>query len=111
MKPKNIGRPSDETGMDQPKHGSEEQVGVDDRRREERHEEHGDLRVFVESSELGGKVENISPAGVYFFSTDQLRVRVEVETNGKTETYHGRMARVARMSDTETGFAIEFDRD
>ena len=97
--------------MDQPQQSPERQLGLDDRRSEERHVEHGDLRVFVESSQLGGKVENISPAGVYFFSTDQLRVRVEVETNGKTETYHGRMARVARMSETETGFAIEFDRE
>jgi len=97
--------------MDQPKQTSEQQVGLDDRRSQERHAEHGDLRVFVESSQLGGKVENLSPVGVYFFSTDQLRVRVEVETNGKTETYHGRMARVARMSDSETGFAIEFDRE
>ena len=97
--------------MDQPMHSPEEQVGLDDRRSEERHVEHGALRVFVESSQLAGEVENISPAGVYFFSTDQLRVRVEVESNGTTRAYHGRMARVARMSDSETGFAIEFDRD
>jgi hypothetical protein len=86
-------------------------TAVDDRRKSERQGVHGSLRVFLETTEFGGQSKNFSPAGVYFFSSDELRVRVEVGEGDNQHVFHGSLARVARLSDTETGYAIEFDRE
>ena len=91
--------------------GSSNGSTLEDRRQSARRPVNGALRVVLETAQFGGDAENISPAGVFFFSTDELRVRVEVEEDGQPKTYRGRLARVARMSDEETGYAIEFDRE
>jgi hypothetical protein len=86
-------------------------TAVDDRRKSERQGAKGPLRVYLETTEFGGESKNFSPAGVYFFSSDELRVRVEVGLGDEQRTYFGSLARVARLSDAETGYAIEFDRE
>jgi hypothetical protein len=84
---------------------------VGERRSSTRQETDSRVRVAIETSEFGGQAENISPAGVFFFSADAVRVRVELESRTGTRRYFtGRLVRVQRMSEDETGFAIEFDR-
>ena len=90
---------------------ADQDTAVDERRKSERLGVTGPLRVFLETTSFGGEAKNFSPAGVYFFSSDELRVRVEVVQGGETKTFFGSLARVARLSDAETGYAIEFDRE
>lgn len=86
-------------------------VAADDRRRNNRRTSEVSLRVEVAAREINGRAENISQAGVFFFSSDCLRVSVHMEQDGETRTYPGRIVRVERLSDESTGFAIEFDRE
>ena len=63
----------------------------------------------LETSSLIGQGDNISRAGLLFYSDEPLRVTVEVEQNGQARTFHGRLIRLQRISDANTGLAIEFD--
>ena len=86
-------------------------VAAEDRRRNNRRSSEVDLRIEVAAREISGRAENISQAGVFFFSGDSLRVNVHMEQEGETRSYPGRIVRVERLSDESTGFAIEFDRE
>jgi len=87
----------------------ESATSVGERRRATRREGEVALRVLVETKEFSGQAENHSQAGVFFFSDEPLLVRVELEQNGETRTYSGRIVRVERFSQEKNGFAIEFD--
>jgi hypothetical protein len=94
--------------MNQP---DESALSLSDRRRSDREESNSHVRVTIDAATFGGKAENVSPAGVFFFSTEQIRVRVELtDETGVLKHCTGRLRRVERMSDDETGFAIQFDR-
>lgn len=94
--------------MDAP--NSPKSAAVDDRRRGTRRESAATLHVRFETDRVGGLAENISAAGVFFFSPDRVRVSIEVVDNGQSKTYTGRIVRMEPVSDANTGFAIEFDR-
>jgi hypothetical protein len=68
------------------------------------------LSITVENPTLSGRSDNLSAAGVFFFSSERLRVRVEYEEDGRRSARSGWLVRVQRMSAETTGFAIEFDR-
>jgi hypothetical protein len=84
-------------------------AGVDDRRQSLREETHVGIRVQVETEAFGGETQNVSRAGIFFFSSDRLRVSVELQEDGETVTRKGHLVRVERMNEDTTGFAIEFD--
>ncbi len=81
------------------------------RRRAGRRALQSELTLKVKSEFITGVSDNFSHIGVLFFSKEPLRVEVEVEEDGETRTYSGRLVRVQRMSAENTGFAVEFDRD
>ena len=83
---------------------------VDDRRRSDRAETHVAIRVRVDTEVFGGETQNVSRAGVFFFSSDRLRVSVELEQDGEVVTQEGQLVRVERMNEDTAGFAIEFDQ-
>lgn len=93
----------------QEQHGSNE-LDTEERRKEMRVGSSKPLRVLVDTTDFGGRADNLSEAGVFFFSGDQLRVTVEIEVAGRLQTHQGHIVRVQRMSDETTGFAIEFDQ-
>jgi len=93
-----------------PMQSPEESTGIGERRRALRRDADLVLRVQVEAQELGGRVENLSQAGVFFFSPAALRVTVAIEQDGERREHSGQLVRVERMSEDTTGFAIEFDR-
>ena len=69
------------------------------------------LAVTVQTARFGGETENVSQAGVFFFSSDRVRVQVEIQEPGKpVVTRTGSLVRVERMSEDTVGYAIEFDR-
>jgi hypothetical protein len=84
---------------------------LDNRRQNERRESTAEINVKVDSGTIHGRAENISAAGVFFFTPDRVRVQVEVQEDGRTKTYTGRIVRVESLSTNSFGFAIEFDRD
>ena len=80
-----------------------------DQRRTDRKELEASITMRLETDELVGQGDNISRAGLLFFSDQPLRVSVEVEQGGELRTFHGRLIRLQRISDASTGLAIEFD--
>jgi hypothetical protein len=87
----------------------EHATGLGERRRTARRDSDIHLRVVVDTEGIRGRAENISQAGVFFFSGDALRVTVNIEQDGETKSYPGQLVRVERLSPETTGFAIEFD--
>jgi hypothetical protein len=67
------------------------------------------VRMHLETVTLEGLSDNISRAGLLFFSEEGLRVRVEVVEPNGTRSYTGRLIRLQRMSESSTGLAVEFD--
>jgi hypothetical protein len=88
----------------------EKNTGVGERRRSTRRDADLHLTVRLDTHELQGQAENISTAGVFFFSREQLKVTVRIEQDGHAQSYDGKLVRVERLSPETTGFAIEFDR-
>jgi hypothetical protein len=69
------------------------------------------LRITLENPTFAGRADSIGNAGVFFFSPDRLRVRVEYQENGEPRARTGYLVRVQRMSAETNGYAIEFDRE
>ncbi len=86
-----------------------EGLTTDDRRHGDRRECQVAITVKVDTDEFVGRTQNISEAGVFFFSSDRLGVTVELEQDGERVSRPGRLVRVERMNEETTGFAIEFD--
>lgn len=88
----------------------DKRLALEDQRRNPRRQSQARIHVSLETGSFGGQAENISTAGVFFFSQDRIRVHVEVIENGVVKTYPGRIVRMEPISETHTGFAIEFER-
>ena len=85
-------------------------ASVSDRRRASRRDSDIQLEVQLDPSAIRGQAENISTAGVFFFSRDPLNVTVKIHDADSSQTYTGKLVRVERLSPETTGYAIEFDR-
>lgn len=81
-----------------------------ERRRNRRQPVRGEVRLKVETKELQGRAENVSPTGVLFFSQGDLRVSVEIVEGDEVRTVTGRLVRAQRMRGDNFGWAVEFDR-
>jgi len=64
-----------------------------------------------ETSQLVGQSDNISRAGILFYSDQPVRVTIELSDPSGPRTYRGRLIRLQRMSESNTGLAVEFDAD
>jgi len=80
-----------------------------ERRRQRRATNRGTVKLKIDTQELEGHADNVSPTGVLFFSEGDLRVTVEVEENGTTRKVAGRLVRAQRMRGDSFGWAVEFD--
>jgi len=80
-----------------------------DQRRADRQEVDSLVRMRIETGEITGLADNLSEAGLMFFTDEPLRVRVELVQGGTTRSFTGRLVRSQRMNETHTGLAIEFD--
>jgi PilZ domain-containing protein len=86
-----------------------ESIGTADQRRSDRKALEAPVTMRVETSTLSGQSDNVSRAGMLFFTDQPLRVTLEVAEPGGTRTYRGRLIRLQRMSESSTGLAVEFD--
>ena len=82
---------------------------LDEMRRASRQTLEAPVVMHIETETLQGTSDNASSAGIMFFTDEPLRVSVEVVGPDGPRTYHGRLVRVQRMNETNTGLAIEFD--
>jgi len=88
-----------------------EPTSTADQRRTDRRAFEAPVTMRLETQELRGQSENLSRAGLLFFSEEPLRVTVEVDEPGGKRTYRGRLIRVQRMSEHATGLAVEFEAE
>jgi len=88
----------------------EKSTSIGERRRATRRDTDVQLEVEIDARAIRGQAENISTAGVFFFSSDPLSVTVKLRDSASSQTYTGRLVRVERLSQDTTGYAIEFDR-
>ena len=65
----------------------------------------------LETGVLAGLSDNISSAGLLFFTGEPLRVTIEVQEPDGPRRYSGHLIRLQRMSESSTGLAVEFDPD
>ena len=86
-----------------------DETGTLDRRGQDRDAAEAQVSIHVDTSSFGGLTKNVSQAGVFFFSSDQLRVTVQIDDDSGTRTATGNLVRVERVDGETTGFAIEFD--
>ena len=77
--------------------------------RADRHTLEAPVQMRVVTDSLEGISDNFSSVGIMFFTDEPLRVSVEVVGPDGPRTHQGRLVRVQRMSETNTGIAIEFD--
>jgi len=85
------------------------QTGTADQRRTSRKGLEGEVRLKVETTALVGQGDNISHAGLLFYTDVPVRVSIDVETEEGPRTFKGRLIRLQRISDASTGLAVEFD--
>ena len=84
-------------------------TGTADQRRSDRRAHEAPVSIQLETRSLAGQTDNISRAGLLFFTEEPIRITLEVGEPGARRTYHGRLIRLQRMSEASTGLAIEFD--
>ncbi len=84
---------------------------IDDKRQNVRQTLEAAVLMRIETENLGGVSDNASSAGIMFFTDEPIRVTVEVSEPDGPRIYRGRLVRVQRMSETNTGLAIEFDEE
>ncbi len=89
---------------------TDEPASLEERRSVARDSSSSPIRIHFEDTGFEGRSDNLSEAGVFFFSSARLRVSVTIERGGKSERRHGTLVRVQRMSADTTGYAVEFDR-
>jgi hypothetical protein len=80
-----------------------------DQRRSDRHALEAPVTLQLETASLTGSGDNISRAGLLLYTDQPLRVTVEVQEDGGTRRYTGRLIRLQRLSESSTGLAVEFD--
>lgn len=80
-----------------------------DQRRTSRKAIEAEVVMRVETDQLVGQSDNLSRAGILFYSDQPIRVSIEVNEPAGPRIYRGRLIRLQRISDTNTGLAVEFD--
>ena len=80
-----------------------------DQRRQTRDSVETQVTLRLETDAVEGVSDNLSEAGIMFFTDEPLRCTVEVKTEDGSRSFGGRIVRVQRMSEENTGLAVEFD--
>ena len=89
--------------------GNEETTDVANRRRATRRQMKGVIQLKVDTQVLSGEADNISRSGILFFTEGDLKVELEIESDGEVTKKTGRLVRCERIHDARRGWAVEFD--
>ncbi len=84
-------------------------TNVKDQRRARRFAVEATVRMSFDADAIEGISDNVSQVGLMFFTEQPLRVKVDIEEEGGRRQRTGRLMRLQRLNDTNTGLAIEFD--
>jgi hypothetical protein len=82
-----------------------------DRRTSERREFEAPVRMTFEIEGVEGTTDNLSSAGLLFYTENPIRVRVQIEHEGGSKSFQGRLIRALQMDEETTGLAVEFDEN
>ena len=74
-----------------------------DQRRDARAALEAPVSLTIDAAKVEGVADNLSAAGILFFTDQDLSCTVEVRS------FRGKLVRVQHMSDESTGLAVEFD--
>lgn len=80
-----------------------------DARRTAREAIEADVTLHFETGSIAGQSDNMSGAGILFFTDQPIRCVLEVGRGSAKRSYRGRVVRLQRMNDTNTGLAVEFE--
>jgi len=80
-----------------------------ERRRSERIESEGALRIELVTRTLVGELSNHSRGGVLFYSREPIEVDVVLHDEGGTRTRRGRLVRVQKVDAGKSAYAVELD--
>ena len=80
-----------------------------DGRRASREAIETDVTLRFGTGRIAGQSDNMSGAGILFFTDQPIRCVVEVGRGSAKRRYRGRVVRLQRMNDTNTGLAVEFE--
>jgi hypothetical protein len=80
-----------------------------DARRAARETIETDVLLRFEAAGIEGQSDNMSGAGILFFTDQPIRCVVEVGRGNAKRRYRGRVVRLQRMNETNTGLAVEFE--
>jgi len=80
-----------------------------DHRAQPREPHKGAVSIRLGQAALSGVSENLSAEGIMFYTEEDLRVTVEFEGPQGPCKRSGRIVRVNRVGEKETGMAVEFD--
>ena len=89
--------------------GNEETIDLANRRSTSREQTKGSVHLMVEAQNLMGEADNLSRSGILFFTEGELRVELEIESDGEVMKKTGRLVRCERIHDARRGWAVEFD--
>lgn len=82
-----------------------------DARRAERQTLETPVTLRLEADSIEGLSDNLSEAGIMFFTDQPVRCVVELAGPQGPRRYTGRIVRLQRMNETNTGLAVEFDAE
>lgn len=80
----------------------------EDRRKNRRLTGECRARVIVEGGEMLGRTENLSHKDMLLFTDDEIRVTVELMSDGVVKCVPGRLVRHERLENGGSGWAVEF---
>jgi len=89
--------------------GNEETIDLANRRSASREQTKGSVHLKVDAQDLMGEADNLSRSGILFFTEGELRVELEIESDGEVMKKTGRLVRCERIHDARRGWAVEFD--
>ncbi len=85
-------------------------LSTPDRRREQRMTSSDAVKIHIQTADLDGVASNLSSSGILFFTDDELKVSVEVVSDGEAKTLTGHLVRCERIKGNHRGWAVEFDK-
>jgi hypothetical protein len=89
--------------------GDQRRTTAIDARRAAREAIETEVTLRLETESIAGMSDNLSEAGIMFFTDQPIRCVVEVGRGSAARRYLGRIVRLQRMNETNTGLAVEFE--
>ncbi len=86
-----------------------EDTRIGERRRAQREEIRGKVRLLLPTQTLDGEADNVSRSGIQFFIDGEMRVEVEYEEAGVVRRMPGSLVRCERIRGKRSCWAVEFD--